>query len=159
MKFLSACFAIALVAFSQFSYAGETVVGIALTKTEIENTRLDNGNKIFLNAMANENFGFEAAIGKYGELGDLEFSSTNFAFLAATSGTVSVYGKFGLALWEAETYDWYYGSETVDGEDLLIGLGLNIKAGDSARIKFELEGIDADNVDVVAVSLGFGVAF
>lgn len=159
MKLVTACFAVVLAMLSQVSQAGEAVIGLALTKTEIENTRLDNGNKIFLNAMADENFGFEAAIGKYGELGDLEFSSTNFAFLAATSGTVSVYGKLGLALWEVETYDWYYGSEKFDGEDLLVGLGMNIKAGSTARIKFELEGIDADNVDVVAVSLGFGIAF
>lgn len=158
MKLFSACAAIALAAFSQLAQAGETVVGIALTKTEIENSRLDNGNKIFLNAMANENFGFEAAIGEYGDRWDVEFSSTNFAFLAATSGTVSVYGKLGLALWDVKIDDWY-GSENIDGEDLLIGLGMNIKAGSAVRIKFELEGIDADNVDVVAASLGLGVAF
>jgi hypothetical protein len=158
MKLVTACFAVVLAMLSQVSQAGETVIGLALTKTEIENTRLDNGNKIFLNAMANENFGFEAAMGNYGDTWYTEFSSTNFAFLAATSGTVSVYGKLGLALWRAEIDD-YYGSETIDGEDLLVGLGMNIKAGSAVRIKFELEGIDADGADVVAASLGLGVAF
>ena len=146
--------------FSSNVMAGENTFGFAITKAEIENTRLDSGFKLFGTIMPSDNFGVEFAHGKYGDLEDVEFSSTNIALVAATSGdTVNVYGKLGVALWEVEMYDfWYDDSYTVDGEDLLVGLGLNVKAG-SARLKFELEGIDADGVDVVSLNIGLGVAF
>ena len=88
---------------SSNAMAGENTFGFAITKAEIENTRLDSGFKIFGTIMPSDNFGVDFAHGKYGDLEDVEFSSTNIALVAATSGdTVNVYGKLGLALWEVE---------------------------------------------------------
>ena len=145
--------------FSSNIMAGENAVGVAITKAELENTRLDTGFKLFATIMPSDNVGVEFAHGEYGELGDVDFSSTNIALVAATSGgTANVYGKLGLAFWSAKIDDWYYGSETVSGEDLMVGLGLNVRAGD-ALVKFEVEGIDADGADVVSLNIGLGVAF
>ena len=149
-------------ALSQGAQATETIVGITATKAEVENTRLQAGFKLFTVIMPSERFGVEIAHGKYGEHEEegLEFSSTNLALIATTAGDgVDAYGKLGIAMWDVDKHDYWYGqSYSVDGEDTLIGLGVNVKAH-RASIKLELEAIDASSGSVVSFNIGFGFAF
>jgi hypothetical protein len=168
MKLLQAGLAIALATLSYTSSAAELAIGVAATKTDVEDAELENGRKYFATFMATDYFGFEVAQGLYGDTtdGELEFSSKNYALILSSSGPVSVYGKVGVASWKLEVHDLYWDeTETVEEKDRLLGVGLNIKAGDTLRFKLEYEKVDVKEtddvaeIDVSAVSLGIAFAF
>lgn len=151
--------------------AAETTIGVELTKAKIEDESLDNGFKLFLNHMVSDNFGFEVAHGKYGEYStgyydgwdvysvNAEFSATNFALIGAASlsDSVSVFGKLGLSMWKVDAGG--YGSNSDDGDDVLIGFGLNFDTGSNASFKIEYESIQVEDVDATSINFGLGFRF
>ncbi|NQD36206.1 porin family protein [Permianibacter sp. IMCC34836] len=153
--------------------AAETTIGVEMTKAKIESDGLDNGYKLFLNHMVSENFGFELAHGKYGKYSsngydgwdtywfDAEFSATNFALIGAAplNDSISVFGKLGLSMWKVDVFVDGEGTDTEEGDDLLMGFGLNINAGSHASIKIEYESVQVEDADASSINFGLGVRF
>lgn len=147
--------------------AGETVLGIARTKAKVEDQRLDESYKIFLNHMFSDNFGLDIGHGNYGEFNgnyydvnyDAKFVSTNIAFLAAVpvNDYFSLYGKVGVSEWKIKVGVDGYDSDTENGTDPMGGVGFDIRIGKAGLIKLEYEAIETNEGD--AESTNIGVAF
>lgn len=99
-------------------------------------------------------FGLTAAI----EVTGLEFSGVGFMNV---SSVFDLFGKIGLLLWDADVSLTGFPSVSVDGSDLIFGLGAQFNPSNNASIRFEFQtttldfnGIDLD-VDVISIGAAF----
>lgn len=82
-----------------------------------------------------------------------------------TSGSFSLFGKFGLASWEVEEKDYFYDEYyTTDGTDLIYGGGVQYDFRFPLRLRAEVETIDIegegfDDAKVVGVTVGAAFRF
>ncbi|HEX4911890.1 MAG TPA: outer membrane beta-barrel protein [Permianibacter sp.] len=159
-------FALATTATAQVS-AAETALGIARTKAKVEDLRLDESYKLFINHMFNDYVGVEISHGKYGEYVDAleseetKFVATNLAAIGAIplSENFSLFGKLGISEWKFEVDAAGPGNTSETGHDPVIGLGLDIRVGSAGFFKIEFEKLDTDEGDAESTNLGIGFRF
>lgn len=73
--------------------------------------------------------------------------------------TVDLYGKLGLALWDAELCIESIGCIDDDGSDIVFGFGGNIDINNKVTIRAEYELADFDGTDVNTLMAGVNIAF
>lgn len=165
MKSFSLAAALLAISASFSCQAVEVSAGVMKTQLEFDSTELDQGTKGYFTLIWNRGIGLEVAHGKYGSNADADFTSTNLALIAATTGdVVRFYGKLGAAIWEFEGgysgryYDgYYYRSYVRDGEDVLLGFGMNIDIG-NVQLKMEVESLD-NRYRPTSINAGIGLTF
>ena len=130
----------------------------------------DTGFKFFGGYDINKNFAIEAGYTDAGEVSASGGGGTATAELTALSlygkGTVplnetfSLFGKVGLASWEADLSATGYGSlGSEDGTDLAIGIGGEFNVNNTFGVRAEWERVDADDVDVDMLSISAVMKF
>ena len=122
----------------------------------------------------NENFAVEGYYIDYGEIDDsifvpffgdveLEAEATAFQFQAVglfpASPSVDLYGKIGLAIWDAELSAPGFADEDDDGTDLVFGFGANFNISKQFTLRAEYEIANFDDVDIDTIMIGVNVAF
>ena len=132
----------------------------------------DTGWKIFGGYMFNRNFGLEVAYVNLGEVsysgtfggfpvtgGKVEVSGFNVAALGSLpiNEQLSVFGKLGLFMWEAEASDTTGGvpfSDKIDGTDLAFGVGVGYNFTRNFAVRAEWEMFQTDDADATMLSVG-----
>ena len=172
--------------FSSTAFAnGYIGASLGRTTTDEDGFKGDSGFRITGGYNVNENISLEASYADLGEFdadGDtlasnsslvgftisdasVEISGFEFSILGAASLTdsLSAFGKFGIYMWDAELNATAQGigsgSDSEDGNDPMIGVGLSYKITDNVDIKCEYDRYDAYEADVDYASIGIGLAF
>lgn len=132
----------------------------------------DTGWKIFGGYMFNRHFGVELAYVNLGEVsysgtfggapvtgGKVEVTGFNIAALGSypISEQFSVFGKLGLFMWDAEASDTTGGvpfSDTADGTDISLGIGISYNFTRNLALRAEYEMFKPDVADANLLSIG-----
>ena len=123
----------------------------------------DTGFKIFGGYDFNENIGIEGGYTDYGELTASDGITTVTAELTAfaisgkgaipLNDNISVFGKLGVAFWDAEASASGFGSADADDTDLTYGIGAEFDVNETFGVRGEWERLDADGEDVDLLSI------
>jgi OOP family OmpA-OmpF porin len=129
----------------------------------------DTGFKVFGGVEMNRNLALEATYTDYGEMtassGLTAVTVETTALAIAGKGTVplsdtfALFGKLGLAFWDAEASATGFGSIEDDGTDLTYGLGVELSLSEVFGIRGEWERLDADGDDLDLLSVSAVLRF
>jgi opacity protein-like surface antigen len=116
----------------------------------------------------NENFAVEGYYIDYGEaettFGRFRATAEATAFqfqavgLLPVSSTVDLYGKLGLALWDAELSVSGFEADD-DGTDLVFGFGANFNIRERITLRVEYEIAELDDADIDTIMFGVNIGF
>ena len=143
--------------------------GASLGSADMEGTD-DSSIKVF-GGYRQDSIGFEAAyhdLGKQEESGlgltasieatGIELSGAGFI---AVSPTFDLFGKIGVLAWDADVSLTGFPSVSIDGTDLIYGIGAqyNPSNNTSIRLEFQATTLDFEGVDLDTDVISIGVAF
>ncbi len=99
-------------------------------------------------------FGTTASV----EITGLEFSGVGYL---SVSPTFDLFGKIGLFSWDADIALTGFRGVSVDGSDLIFGLGAQYNPSDkiSIRLEYQTTTLDVNDVDFDTDVISIGVAF
>ena len=129
----------------------------------------DTGFKIFGGYQVNENFAVEGSYVDYGDItasdGEVSLKGEITAFAISGVGVIpvteqfSIFGKLGVAFWDAEASASGFGSVSDDGTDLTYGVGAGFDVTDAFGLRGEWERLDSDGDDVDLLSVSAVLKF
>lgn len=145
------------------AYIGQSEIDVDDADADDTSFRIGGGYRV------NQNFAVEGFYIDYGEaedtVGGLDASieATAFQFQAVglfpVNPTVDLYGKVGLAIWDAEACIEIFGCEDDDGTDLVFGFGAGFNVSKAVAIRAEYEMAEFDDVDVTTIMVGVDIGF
>ena len=174
-----------LAAFGYSHAAGYIGVSFGSTSPDDDDFEDSNGYRLTVGYNANENVSVEASLINLGEFDadddaiaaveffsgvaiddvSVEVDGIEFALVghAPLSDTVSIFGRAGIFMWDAEfkidTVSFGSASETDDGSDPFVGAGLSFNVGSQAALRVEYTQYEADDVDIDFVGAGLDIRF
>lgn len=174
-----------LVSFGSSHAAG--YVGASIGKTSPDEDEFDdsNGYKITLGYYVNSNIAIEGSLTNLGEFdvdddflaelelvvgeplddASVEVDGIELAVVASAplSNAVSIFGRVGIFMWDADfkidSVSSGSVSESDDGSDLFFGAGVGFGIGESAALNLEYVAYEADDSDVDYLGAGLTINF
>ena len=154
--------------------AGATEVGrpyfsafIGNTNTDVQNSDLEDDDTSFRlggGYRLNKNFALEGYFIDYGGVEDSGFTAEGTAIqfqgvgLYPATPSVGIYGKLGLALWDAEVCS-PFGCADDDGSDIVFGFGGSFGINERTNLRAEIELAEFDDVDLTTLMVGIDIGF
>ena len=128
----------------------------------------DTGIKAFGGYQFHRNFAVEANYTAFGDTEDtvagvkteVEFDTLGASLvrIAPIAERFDLFGKIGVAYWDAKVKARGFGSDDEDGTDFSYGLGARFNFNESVSVRGEWESIDVDDLDT-ADFLSIGIEF
>lgn len=157
--------AVLLMAFSQQVLSQELYFdgGIGNAEAEAEGAEGDDTYiRLGLGYRQSDMVAFEGGYWDLGEAEDGGVSVSADGLFGAvkgtldTGGTVDVFGRAGLLMWDAEACASGFGCSDDDGIDLFFGGGVSFPAG-PGDLNVELHLMELDDVDVTTIGASFSI--
>ncbi len=128
----------------------------------------DTGFKAFGGYQFHRNFAVEANYTVFGDTEDniaginteIEFETIglNLVGIAPIADRFDLFGKIGVAYWDAKVKVEGFGSDDEDGADFSFGLGARFNFNEKVSVRGEWESIDVDDLDT-ADYFSMGIEF
>ena len=174
-----------LAAFTTSHASGYIGVSFGSTSPDEEGFDDSNGYKLTAGYNANEYVSIEASLTNLGEFdadddvvaalnfipgfaiegASVEVDGIEFGLVghAPLSETISIFGRAGIFIWEAEytidTVSFGSDSDTDDGSDAFFGAGLSFDVGSQAALRVEYTVYDAADSDIDFLGAGLDIRF